>query len=279
MGVRPLTPVHCSPCAGVAAGSGIVQKCPPKTPAEAQGQASSCTFLHKTSGNKVLKRLCQAVLVSSVWLLLCTAGVGWGGDIVPHGCFCDFFPSLCLSQIAKNPETWKVIFSPRTAGAGRMSLRTQASWRFLGEVFLSELPMFAGNTKSVWAMAWQRLLAPRTTTRSQTLPELQKCLWGSARSKEAIARARGQWRSSFVAKCEMKFSSQSQLNKVSISNLVFVLKIQLSKALWFLCPGPPPPPQLLHKPGRTGLQGLSKIFIYSIFFYTKFRRTDWKEQK
>lgn len=216
--------------------------------------------------------------------VFCVAAIvhRWGGlgrGHSPTWLLFDSFPSLCLSQIVKNPETWKVIFSPRTAGAGRMSLRTQASWCFLGEVFLSELPMFAGNTKSVWAVAWQHLLAPRMMIRSHTLPELQKCLWGSARSKEAIARGRGQWRSSFVAKCEMKFSSQSQLNKVSISNLVFVLKIQLSKALWFLCPGPPPPSQPLHKPGRTGLQGLSKIFIYSIFFYSKFRRTDWKEQK
>lgn len=65
--------------------------------------------------------------MSSACLLLRTVGAGWGGNIVPHGCFHDFFPSLCLPQIAKNPETQKVMFSPRTAGAGRMGLKTQAS--------------------------------------------------------------------------------------------------------------------------------------------------------
>lgn len=69
--------------------------------------------------------------MSYMCLLLCTAGAFWGGDIVPHGCFYDFFPSLCLSQLAKNPETWKVIYSPRTADAGRMCLKTQASTRHL----------------------------------------------------------------------------------------------------------------------------------------------------
>lgn len=77
----------------------------------------------------------------------------------------------------------------------------------------------------------------------------------------------------------MKFSSLSQLTKVSISNHIFVLKIQLSKVLWFLCLGPPSLSQPLHKPGRAGLQELSKIFIYSFFFYTKFRKTEGKEQK
>lgn len=81
------------------------------------------------------------------------------------------------------------------------------------------------------------------------------------------------------SECEMKFSSLSQLTKVSISNPIFVLKIQLSKVLWFLCPVPPPPSQPLHKPGRAGLQELSKIFVYSFCLYTKFRRTEGKEEK
>lgn len=64
------------------------------------------------------------------------------------------------------------------------------------------------------------------------------------------------------------------INKVMLSGIdVFCVTAPVQR--W--AGGLPPPSQPCHKPGRTRLQEPSKTFIYSIFFHTKFRRTE--EQK
>lgn len=76
----------------------------------------------------------------------------------------------------------------------------------------------------------------------------------------------------------MKFSFLPQLTKVSISSANFVLKTQLSKVLWFLCCGPPSPFHSISQEEQ-GWKSFPKFFIYSFFCYTRFRRTEGKEQK
>lgn len=55
-GAPTLTPVRCDPCVGHAAGSGIFLKCPGKLPQRLRDRHHGCIFLHKTSGNKIIRR-------------------------------------------------------------------------------------------------------------------------------------------------------------------------------------------------------------------------------
>lgn len=99
----------------------------------------------------------------------------------PTWLLCDFLPSLCLAQSAKNPENWEVTFSPvrrcweKRLKAHPMSVRFPAwRWRVLGgasscERLGSDVPTSASSEDG---------------GKVPELPELQKCLWATRNSQE-----------------------------------------------------------------------------------------------
>lgn len=167
------------------------------------------------------------------------------GEIAPRRYFYDFFPSLHLSQNAKNPEACRVMFSSgwQCWGKGTPQLCVHICWE---EDAKFPVPF---SLRSQWILAG------------------------------GTARARGGWKSTQENLCcqawkEVLFPEVF----VSISNSIFVFEVNYPKcscscALVF------PLSQLLREPGRAALQEPFKTVISSfIFFYTKPRRMD-KEKK